>query len=191
VPLTLVRLTCHALEGGPATPSNIFYVLMQDHAVTSGRRDRSSPSLSALCGHPRHCRTTPDAVATSRRCWDVRGQDFATTATVPRTGSPSTASSNWPTTAASQPTTAPQPSKPLLYEHRTHHDVPNGAGFARTAVSFAALFAIPLHIEIVKRACKLHPPWSIKGGAASQPQGTRDDGQQSLTRSPPSPRYRH
>jgi hypothetical protein len=65
-------------------PSNIFYVLMQDHTVTSGRRDRSSLSLSALCSHPRHCCTTPGAVATSRRCWDVRGQDIAATAAVPR-----------------------------------------------------------------------------------------------------------
>jgi hypothetical protein len=86
VPPTLVRLTRRTLEGGPAAPSNIFYVLIQGHAVTSGRRDRSSPSLSALCGHPRHCRTTPDTVATPQRCWDVRGQDIATTATVPRTG---------------------------------------------------------------------------------------------------------
>jgi hypothetical protein len=52
--------------------------------VTSGRRDRASPLLSALCGHPRHCSTTPSAVATSRRCWDVRGQDVAATAAVPR-----------------------------------------------------------------------------------------------------------
>jgi hypothetical protein len=52
--------------------------------VTSGRRDRASPSLSALCGHPRHCGTTPGAVATSRRCWDVRGQDVTVTAAVPR-----------------------------------------------------------------------------------------------------------
>jgi hypothetical protein len=143
---TPVRLTRHTLEGGPATPSNIFYMLMQDHAVTSGRWDRSSPSLSALCGHPRHCRTTPDAVATSQRYWDVRGQDITTTATVPRTGFPSTAPSNWPTTAASQPTTTPHLSKPLLYEHRTHHDTSTGAGFARTAVSSAALFTIPLHV---------------------------------------------
>jgi hypothetical protein len=83
---TLVRLTRRALEGGPAAPSNIFYVLIQDHVVTSGRRERSSPLLSTLCGHPRHCRTTPDPVATSQRCWDVRGRDIATTATVPRTG---------------------------------------------------------------------------------------------------------
>jgi hypothetical protein len=83
---TLVRLTRRTLEGGPAAPSNIFYVLMQGHAVTSGRRDRSSPSLSTLCGHPRYCRTTPGTVATSRRCWDTRGQDTTTTTTVPRTG---------------------------------------------------------------------------------------------------------
>jgi hypothetical protein len=125
-------------------PSNIFYVLMQDHTVTSGRRDRSSPSLSALCNHPRHCSTTPGVVATSQRCWDVRGQDTATTATVPRTGFPSTAPSNWPATAAGQPTTTPQPSKLLLYEHRTHHDASTGAGLTRTAVSSTALFSIPV-----------------------------------------------
>jgi hypothetical protein len=83
---TPVRLTRRALKGGPAAPSNIFYVLIQGHAVTSGWRDRSSLSLSTLCGHPRHCRTTPDTVVTPQRCWDVRGQDIATTATMPRTG---------------------------------------------------------------------------------------------------------
>jgi hypothetical protein len=141
-PSTPVRLTRRALEGGPVVPSNIFYVLMQDHTVTSGRRDRSSPSLSALCGHSRHCSTTSGAVVTSRCFWDVRGQDIATTATVPRTGFPSTTPSNWPTTMAGQPTTAPQPSKPLLYEHRTPHDASTGAGLARTAFRSAALFAI-------------------------------------------------
>jgi hypothetical protein len=146
MPPALVQLTRRALEGGPVTPSNIFYVLMQDHAVTSGRRDRSSPSLSALCGHPRHCRTTPDVVATSQRCWDVRAQDIATTATVSCTDFPSRTPSSWPTTVAGQPTTAPQPSKLLLYEHRTHHDASTGAGFARTTVSSDALFAIPLHV---------------------------------------------
>jgi hypothetical protein len=89
-----VRLTHRALEGGPTTPSNIFCVLIQDRTVMSGRRDRSFPSLSALCGHPHHYRTTPDAVATSKCCWDVRGQDIATTATVPGTGLPSTAPLN-------------------------------------------------------------------------------------------------
>jgi hypothetical protein len=80
-----VRLTRRALKGGPVRPSNIFYVLMQDHPVTSCQWDQPSPSLSALCDHPRHCSTTPGAVATSRRYWDVRGQDVAATAAVPRT----------------------------------------------------------------------------------------------------------
>jgi hypothetical protein len=44
--------------------------------------------------------------------------------------------------------------------------------------------------EIVWHACKLLPPWPIKGGAAPQPR-RRDDGQQSLTRPSPSPRYWH
>jgi hypothetical protein len=45
--------------------------------------------------------------------------------------------------------------------------------------------------KIVRHACELLPPWPIKGGAVTQPQGTRDDGQRSPTRSPPSPRYWH
>jgi hypothetical protein len=81
-----VRLTRRALEGRPAAPSNAFSLTMQGHAVTSGRRERSFPSLSTLCGHPRHYRTTPGTVTTSRCCWSARGQDVATTATVPRTG---------------------------------------------------------------------------------------------------------
>jgi hypothetical protein len=63
-------------------------------------------------------------------------------------GPPSTAPSNRRTTAASQTTATPPPSKPLLYEHRTHHDSSTGAGFARTAISFAALLAIPPHVGI-------------------------------------------
>jgi hypothetical protein len=81
---TPVRLTRRALEGGPAEPSNVFSALTQGHAVTSGRRDRSSPSLSTLCDHPRHCRTTRDTVTTSQRRWGVRGQDIVTMATVSR-----------------------------------------------------------------------------------------------------------
>jgi hypothetical protein len=46
--------------------------------------------------------------------------------------------------------------------------------------------------KIVRHACKLLPPWPIKGGAAPQPHGKRrDDGQRSPLRSPPSPRYWH
>jgi hypothetical protein len=41
--------------------------------------------------------------------------------------------------------------------------------------------------KIVRHACKLLPPWLIKGGAV--PRTQEDDGQRSPTRSPPSPRY--
>jgi hypothetical protein len=54
-----------ALEGGLAAPSNTFSVTTQGYALTSGRREQSSPSLSTLCGHPRHCSATPGTVTTS------------------------------------------------------------------------------------------------------------------------------
>jgi hypothetical protein len=183
--------------------------------VTSGRRDPASPSLLALCGHPRHYCTTPGAVETSRRCWDVRGQDVAATAAVPRVAlisstleplsrdyagsnhdarpaaalspslstpcdhpchcrttprtatttpmllstqgrdsvtpatAPRTGHYQRPPRARSKPlwsTTAPLPSKPLLFGHRTRHDAATGARFARTAVNSTTLFAIPLHV---------------------------------------------
>jgi hypothetical protein len=80
--------------------------------VTSGRRDRASPSLSALCGHPRHCRATPGAVATSRRCWDVRGQDVAATTAVlrvaPASGTLEPPSRDY--AGSAKPAAAPSPS---------------------------------------------------------------------------------
>jgi hypothetical protein len=64
VPPTLVCLTRRALEGGPAEPLNALSVTTQGYAMTSGRRERPSPSLSVLCGHPRHCSATPRTAAT-------------------------------------------------------------------------------------------------------------------------------
>jgi hypothetical protein len=68
VPPTFVRLTRQALEGGQRNPqrgTNAFSMTTQDYIVTSGWRERSSPSLSALCGHPRHCNATPGTATTS------------------------------------------------------------------------------------------------------------------------------
>jgi hypothetical protein len=173
---TPVRLTRRALEGGPAAPSNIFYVLIQGHAVTSGRRDRSSPSLSALCGHPRHCRTTPDTVATSQRCWDVRGQDIATTATVPRTGPrqrhprtgpPRRQSTNCYTAALEAAPVRAQDAPRRLNRSGIRQD---GRQLCSTVRHTST------RREIVRHACKLLPPWPIKGGAAPQPRGEGGDG---------------
>jgi hypothetical protein len=152
-------------------PSNIFYVLIQGHAVTSGRRDRSSPSVSALCGHPRHCRTTPDTVATSQRCWDVRGQDIAATATVPRTGPrqrhPRTVP---PRRQSTNRYTAALEAAPV----RTQ-DAPRRLSRSGIRQDGRQLHSTVCHTstrrEIVRHACKLLPPWPIKGGAAPQPRG--------------------
>jgi hypothetical protein len=84
----------------------------------------------------------------------------------------------------------PPPSKPLLDGHRARHDAPSEARFARTAVYSTALCAIPSHVaKTVRHACKLPPPWPIKGGAVPWPEG--DDRQHSPTRFLPSPRYWH
>jgi hypothetical protein len=47
------------------------------------------------------------------------------------------------------------------------------------------------HRNIVRHACKLLPPWPIKGGQSPGRRAQGDDGQRSPTRSPPSPRYWH
>jgi hypothetical protein len=69
VPPTFVRLTGRALKGGTTEPSKgeqiRFSMVTQGYAVTSGRQERSTPSPSALCGHPRHCNTRPGTVTTS------------------------------------------------------------------------------------------------------------------------------
>jgi hypothetical protein len=68
--------------------------------------------------------------------------------------------------ALERATSTPPPSKPLLDEHRTRHDAPPEAGFDKTVVYSVALYAMPPHVaRIVWHACKLLPPWSIKGGA--------------------------
>jgi hypothetical protein len=68
VPPTFVRLTRRALEGGRRNPrmgANAFSMTTQDYTMTSGQRERSSPSLSALCGHPRHYSATLGTATTS------------------------------------------------------------------------------------------------------------------------------
>jgi hypothetical protein len=76
----------------------------------------------------------------------------------------------WATTKWVTPTTPP--SKPLLDRYRARHDAPPDARFARTAVYSTTLYTMPPHVDkTVRHACKLPPPWPIKGGAVPQPQG--------------------
>jgi hypothetical protein len=109
-----------------------------------------------------------------RRCGNTRRQDIATPTVVPPT-----ASRQWhPRTSTradtERATPTPPPSKPLLDGYRARHDVPPEARFARTAIYSTALCAILPHVaRTVRHACKLPPPWPIKGGAVHRPQGGR------------------
>jgi hypothetical protein len=185
--------TANALSSrrGPATPSNAFSVTMQGHAVTSGRRERSFPSLSTLCGHPRHCRATPSTVTTSQCCWSARGQDVATTTTVPRTGpvddtlesvrGGGRTTNHYAATLEAAPVRVQGAPRRIDWSGILQDGL-QLHGTARHA---------PTRRKIVWHACKLLLSWPIKGGAVPQPQKRRDDGRQSPTRSPPSPRYWH
>jgi hypothetical protein len=50
-------------------------------------------------------------------------------------------------TAIEQATSTPPPSKPLLDAHRTRHDAPPDARFARTAVYSTTLYTMLLHVD--------------------------------------------
>jgi hypothetical protein len=160
------------------------------NAVTPGRRDRSPPSPSALCDYPRHpkchpghCITIPDTVEACSEGTPPRQLLY------PRTASCQQHPRVLTQAVAEQEIATLPPSKSLLGVHRMRHDTPPEARFARTAIYSTTLYSMPLHVgEIVRHACKLPPPWPIKGG---QTPSHWDDGRRSLTRFPPSPRYWH
>jgi hypothetical protein len=138
----------------------------QDGAVTSGQRERSPPSPSALCDRPRRRNAIPATASPYPTLWNMRRQETATPATVPCTAS-CQRNPRIPTrTALERATSMPPPSRPLLETHRTRRDAPPEARFARTTIYFMALYAIPPHVARREwHACKLLPPWPIKGGA--------------------------
>jgi hypothetical protein len=92
-----------------------------------------------------------------------------------------------------------RPSPPLPHQAGRCGDIPALLGRAGTRHrhnGHCATYGLPVNgtLELAHhvRACKLLPPWPIKGGGAPSRRGqTRDDGQQSLTRSLPSPRHWH
>jgi hypothetical protein len=75
-PPTPVRLTCRALEGGPATPSKCFPMTLQGHVVTLGRRDAIPATVNCRRPPPRvqphagHCGNSSGTVrhAGTGRC---------------------------------------------------------------------------------------------------------------------------
>jgi hypothetical protein len=188
VPPTPVRRTRHTLEKRTTKPSKGGRITTprpcKDDTVMLGRRDRSPPSPSALCDHPRSpqrhpgsCITIPDAVEACGDGTPPRQLLYPHTASRQRHPRVLTRA------VTEQETSTPPPSKPLLDAHRTRHDAPPDARLARTSVYSATLYTTHLHVdEIVRHACKLSPPWPIKGGAVPWPQG---DGEHSLSHFPP------
>jgi hypothetical protein len=141
--------------------------------MTSGRREWSSPSLPALCGHPRPCSATPGTETTSPTLLERTGTGRRHACHCASYGPPLTAPSNRPagggqttnlytTTLESAPVRAQEtPRRPNRSEIR--QDGRQLCGTARHAST---------RRRIVRHACKLLPPWPIKGGAVPQPQGT-------------------
>jgi hypothetical protein len=187
VPPTPVRLTHRYLEKGQRSPRRRDGRLL--HARTGLCRDvgPAEPVTSVAIGP---VPPSPPSRRHPRCCGSMRREDTTTPATVPRMASRQRHPRVLTRATTEQATPTPPPSKPLLDAHRTRHDAPPEARFARTAVYSTALYAIPPHVtRTVWHACKLPPPWPIKRGAIPRPQG--DDGQRSLACFPPSPRYWH
>jgi hypothetical protein len=143
--------------------------------VTSGRQERSSPSLSALCGHPRHCSATLGTATTSptlsKRTGTGRRHASHCTSYGPQLTAPSSqptgggrAANLYATTLEVTPVWAQDsPRRPNRSEIR--QDGRQLCGTARHAFT---------RRRIVRHACKLFSPWPINGGAVPQPQGTTD-----------------
>jgi hypothetical protein len=155
--------------------ANAFSMTKQDCVVTSGQRERSSPSLSTLCGHPHHCSATPVTATTSLTLLECTGTGRRYACHCASYGPPSTAPSNRPTgggwTANLYTTTleaAPvraqdMPRRPNRSEIRQ-----DGRQLRGTALHAST------HKRIARHTCKLLSPRPIKGRAIPQPQG--DDG---------------
>jgi hypothetical protein len=188
VPPIPARPAHRTLEKGRQNPRREDARLL--HARTGRRRDvRSVGAVTSIAigpvrpsppsrRHPSHFITIPDAVAACDDRTPPR-QPLCLTASCQQHPRVLT----W--TALERATSTPPPSKPLLNAHRTCHDAPPEVRFARTTVYFVALHAMPPHLaRTVRHACKLLPPWPLKGEAVPQPQG--DNERRSLTRFPPS-----
>jgi hypothetical protein len=157
-----------------------------------GRRERSFLSLSTLCGHPRHCSATLGTVTTSPMLLECTGTR--------RRHDHHCAAYGPPVDGTLEPArgggrTTNHYAATLEAAAVRAQDAPRRLDWSRIRQDDRQLRGTAHHAstrrKIVRHACKLLHPWPIKGGEVPQPQRTRDDGQRSPTRSPPSPRYWH
>jgi hypothetical protein len=166
--------------------------------MTSGRRERSSPSLSTLCGHPRPCSTTPRTAATTQVLLECTGAGRRHTCRCTSYGPPSTAPSSL---FADDDRTVNHYATNLEAAPVRAQDAPRRHDWIEIRQDGRQLHGTARHAftrrRIVRHACKSLPPWPIKGRAIPHPQGddtrttTRDDGLRTHARFPPLPRYWH
>jgi hypothetical protein len=163
--------------------------------VTSGWRERSSPSLSTLCGHPRPCSATPRTAATTPALLERMGMGRHHARRCTSYGPPSTAPSSlsadedrtinhYASTLEAAPVRA-QDAPRCHDQNEIRQDGCQFRGTTRHAFT---------RRRIVRHACKSPSPWPIKGGVIPQPQGRMEDDTDIIsqhTHIPPSPRYWH
>jgi hypothetical protein len=159
-------------QRNPRMGANAFSMTTQDCTVMSGRRERSSPSLSALCGHPRQCSATPGTATTSPMLLKRTGTGHRHTRHCTSYGPPSMPPSSRPadggrpanlcttTLEAALVWAQDSPRRPNRSEIR--QDGHQLCGTARHAFT---------RRRTLWHACKLLSPWHVKGGAVPQPQG--------------------
>jgi hypothetical protein len=149
----------------PRRATDVYSTLAQDYVVTSGQRDRSPPSSSVLCGHPRRPITIPGTASPSPTLWGYGATRRRHASCCAPYGLLSAAPSSRRTDDDSTEDFNTPPSKLLLGGHRACHNAPSEARFARTAIHSVVMCTIPPHVaRTVRHACKLPPPWPIKGG---------------------------
>jgi hypothetical protein len=123
-------------------------------------------------GHPRRPNTIPGTASPSPTLWGYEATRRRHTSCCAPYDLPSAAPSSRRTDDDSTEDFNTPPSKSLLGGHRACHDAPPEARFARTVVHSVVLCTIPPQVaKTVRHACKLPPPWPIKGGAIPWPQG--------------------
>jgi hypothetical protein len=142
--------------------------------VTSGQPERSSPSLSNLCGHPRHCSTTPGTTTTSPtllKCtWTGRRHACHYTLYGPPLTAPLSRRTGGGRTANLYATT-------LEVAPVRAQDTPRRPNRSKIRQDGRQLRDTARHVStrrrIVRHTYKFISPWPIKGSAIPQLQGGR------------------
>jgi hypothetical protein len=149
---------------GAAEPSNALSVTTQGQAMTSGRRERSSPSLSTLCGHPRPCSATPRTAATTPALSERTGVGHCHTRRCTLYGPPSTPPSSL---SADEDRTVNHYASTLEAAPVWAQDTPRRHDRNEIRQDGRQLHDTAHHAfirkRIVRHTCKSLSPWPIKG----------------------------